>query len=99
MEVDMDAIVRVVQDLSKVRTLPEIINIVRTAARQVTGADGATFVLRDNGYCFYADEDAIGPLWKGKRFPLNACVSGWEMINKACVAIPDIFKDPRIPLA
>lgn len=98
MEVDMDAIVRVVQNLSKVRTLPEIINIVRTAARQVTGADGATFVLRDNGYCFYADEDAIGPLWKGKRFPLNACVSGWAMLNKASVAIPDIFKDPRIPL-
>lgn len=94
----MDTIVRVIQDLSKVRTLPEIINIVRSAARQITGADGATFVLRDNGYCFYADEDAIGPLWKGKRFPLTACVSGWAMLNKKCVAIPDIFKDPRIPI-
>lgn len=94
----MERLVRIVQDLSKVRSLPEIISIVRTAARQATGADGATFVLRDEGYCFYVDEDAIGPLWKGKRFPLTACISGWAMLNKRSVAIPDIFQDSRIPI-
>lgn len=94
----MDPLVHIVQDLSKVRTLPEIINIVRTAARKATGADGATFVLRDNGYCFYVDEDAIGPLWKGKRFILSSCISGWAMLNKQPVAIQDIFQDSRIPI-
>lgn len=94
----MDSLVSVVKDLSKVRSLPEIINIVRTAARQATGADGATFVLKDNGYCFYVDEDAIGPLWKGKRFPLGACISGWAMLNRQTVAIQDIFQDERIPI-
>lgn len=94
----MDGLVKLVQDLSQTRSLPEIINLVSSAARKVTGADGATFVLRDNGYCFYVDEDAIGPLWKGKRFPLSACISGWAMLNKQSVAIADIFQDPRIPI-
>ena len=25
----------------------------------------------------YADEDAIGKLWKGQRFPMSTCISGW----------------------
>jgi len=94
----MDSLVKLVQDLSRTKNLPEIISLVSSAARKATGADGATFVLRDNGYCFYVDEDAIGPLWKGKRFPLSACISGWAMLNKRSVAIEDIFQDPRIPI-
>ena len=46
----------------------------------------------------YADEDAIGPLWKGKRFPMTACISGWAMLNKQAAVIEDIYSDPRIPV-
>lgn len=94
----MDSLVKLVKDLSQAKNLPEIVNMVSTAARNATGADGATFVLRDNGYCFYVDEDAIGPLWKGKRFPLSACISGWAMLNKQSVAIEDIYQDLRVPV-
>ena len=62
-----------------------------------SGADGATFVLRDNDKCFYAEEDAISPLWKGQRFPMSACISGWAMINRQPAVIEDIYADPRIP--
>ena len=64
--------------------------IVRSAARAVTEADGATFVLRDGELCFYADEDAIAPLWKGQRFPMSECISGWAMLAKQSVCVPDI---------
>ena len=90
-------LVSAVQELSLVRTLGEIQVIVRRAARELTGADGATFVLRDSGCCFYADEDAISPLWKGKRFPMSACISGWTMMNRRSVIIEDIYADSRIP--
>ncbi len=86
-----------VQELSLARTLPDIQRIVRTAARELTGCEGATFVLRDNGKCFYADEDAIAPLWKGSRFPMEICISGWAMFNREAVIIPDIYLDNRIP--
>lgn len=73
--------------------------IVRSAARELTGAFGATFVLRDGDFCFYADEDAIAPLWKGQRFDIGRCISGWAMLNDATAVVPDIFTDPRIPVA
>ncbi|HEX2671411.1 MAG TPA: ATP-binding protein [Polyangiaceae bacterium] len=93
----MERLVLVVQELSQASSLEAIQVIVRQAARQLTGADGATFVLRDGDKCFYADEDAISPLWKGMRFPLSACISGWAMLNARAAVIEDIYADARIP--
>jgi diguanylate cyclase (GGDEF)-like protein len=90
-------LVTTVARLAATTSLEQIQEIVRTAARTLGEADGATFVLRDDGKCFYADEDAVAPLWKGQRFPLEACISGWAMLNRSAVAIPDIYLDDRIP--
>lgn len=91
------ALVAVVQQLSRARDLAGVQAVVRRAARALTGADGATFVLRDGDRCFYADEDAIAPLWKGQRFPIESCVSGWSMLHRRPAVIPDISLDDRIP--
>lgn len=93
----MNRLLQAVQELSLARELADVQRIVRTAARELTGCDGATFVLRDNDKCHYADEDAIAPLWKGLRFPLETCISGWAMLNRQSTVIPDIYADPRIP--
>jgi diguanylate cyclase (GGDEF)-like protein len=90
-------LLHVVQELSLARDLATVQEIVRHAARRLTGCDGATFVLRDGPFCHYADEDAVGPLWKGKRFPLETCISGWTMLNREQAVIPDIYADSRIP--
>lgn len=95
----MERLLRAVQELSLARSLPDVQRIVRTAARELTGCDGATFVLRDDDMCFYADEDAIAPLWKGNRFPMDICISGWAMLNRDAAVIPDIYRDARIPHA
>jgi GAF domain-containing protein len=89
---------RIVDALDHADDLGEVGRIVRTAARALTGAMGATFVLRERDQCFYADEDAIAPLWKGQRFPLTSCISGWAMLNGTAAVVPDIEADPRIPL-
>ena len=91
------ALIKVIQQLSFARDLPTVQLIVRHAARNLCGADGATFVLRENGMCYYADEDAIAPLWKGMRFSMEACISGWSMLNRRAAVIPDIYADPRVP--
>lgn len=93
----MEHLVGVVQALSQARDVATVTRITRDAARELTGADGATFVLRDGDQCYYADENAIEPLWKGKRFPLEACVSGWVMNHAQSTTIPDIYDDPRVP--
>jgi diguanylate cyclase (GGDEF)-like protein len=93
----MERLVDVVQELSLARSMADVQRIVSSAARALTGADGATFVLREGDKCYYADEDAIAPLWKGRRFPIGACISGWVMFNRHPAIIEDIYKDPRIP--
>lgn len=93
----MERLLEVVQALSRARDVGTITRITRDAARELTDADGATFVLRDGDKCFYADENAIAPLWKGKRFPMEICISGWVMLHGEPVTIEDIYADPRIP--
>lgn len=86
------------QELAVARDLAAIMRIVRQAARELTHADGATLALRDGTQCFYADEDAVGPLWKGQRVSLSACLDGWAMLHRQSVAIEDIYADPRVPI-
>jgi len=86
-----------IEQLSRVSRFEDVTTIVRKAARELSGADGVTFVVRDGDRCYYADESAIQPLWKGKRFVAATCISGWVMRNRQAVAIPDIYADPRIP--
>lgn len=90
-------LVELIEDLSAAHTVDQIAAVVRTAARRITGADGVTFILRDGDSCSYLDEDAIGPLWKGQRFPMSACISGWVMLNGQVAVVPDVYRDDRIP--
>lgn len=96
-DTDLVTLIETIEALSATRTIREVADVIRKAARRISGADGVAFVLRDNDQCWYFDEDAIGPLWKGKRFPLSACISGWAMLNRQTVVIPDIYLDDRIP--
>ncbi len=90
-------LLRVVQDIALARDLDSVTGVVKRAARTLSGAQGVTFVLKDGENCYYVDEDAIAPLWKGKRFPMSACISGWAMMHRQTVVIEDIYADERIP--
>jgi signal transduction histidine kinase len=95
---DVRRLLDAVLDLSHQHDLAGVAAVVRRAARDLTGADGVTFVLRDGPLVHYADENAIGPLWKGRRFPIECCVSGWAILHREPVAIEDVYADPRVPL-
>jgi signal transduction histidine kinase len=97
LELVRDPLLDAVTALASARDEAGVCNIVRRAARELTGADGVTFVLRKGNHCYYADEDAIGPLWKGRQFPIDTCISGWAMLHRQHVVIPDIYSDDRIP--
>ena len=96
-ETALFTLVDAIEQLSSARTVEDVAAVVRSAARRIAGADGVTFVLRDRDQCFYLDEDAVSPLWKGRRFPLKSCISGWAMLNRMTAVIPDIYADARIP--
>lgn len=94
---DTEQLLAAVIELSHIREVDQVMEVVRRWARTLTGADGVTFVLREGEKVFYADEDAIGPLWKGQRFPASACISGWAIHHREAVVIEDIYADDRIP--
>jgi two-component sensor histidine kinase len=93
----ISVLVDAIEQLSGARTIEQVAEVVRGSARRMSGAHGVTFVLRDGDFCHYLDEDAIGPLWKGRRFPMETCISGWAMMNRETVVIPEIREDSRIP--
>ncbi|MES2033660.1 MAG: HWE histidine kinase domain-containing protein [Pseudomonadota bacterium] len=96
-DASLTTLVETIELLSAARSIDDVAAIVRSQARRISGADGVTFVLRDGAFCHYLDEDAIGPLWKGRRFPLETCISGWAMLNGETAVIADIYLDDRIP--
>jgi len=92
----VEILISAVQALSFTRESGQVQRIVKTAARQLTGSDGATFVLRDGAFSHYVDEDAIAPLWKGKRLPIERCPAGWAMLSRQSLLTPDIATDLRV---
>jgi L-methionine (R)-S-oxide reductase len=85
--------------LAEAACLDDVVAALRLTAREIACSDGIAVVLRDGGRCHYVDEDAIEVLWKGQRFPLEACVSGWSMLHDETVVVPDVSLDPRVPVA
>lgn len=94
---EADALTAVIRRLSAARTMTEVMAVTSHAARGLVKADGVTFVLRDGDLCHYADEDAVEPLWKGRKFPIDTCISGWVIERGQSAIIPDIRLDERIP--
>ena len=92
------ALADLTRKLSAAGSPDEVMTIVSRSVRDRLQADGASFVLREGNRCYYAEEDAISPLWRGRRFPLKSCVSGWCMTHGEAVAIGDIYQDPRVPV-
>lgn len=86
-----------VEQLAGAGAMDDVVSILRATARRLIGADGIAVILREDEQCWYVEEDAMGPLWKGQKFPLASCISGWAMVHKQTVVIEDITKDNRIP--
>jgi len=93
----MDPLHEIIGALAAAPTLDALTSILREKARVSIGADGVSFVMREGEMCYYVDEDAIAPLWKGRRFPIGACISGWVMRHGQMAVVPDIYADPRVP--
>lgn len=94
----LEKLIQVGQCLESTKNIEGIAEAVTNAARTLIGADGATFVLRENDHCHYVEESATEPLWKGRRLPMETCINGWVMNHAQSVVIDNIFADPRINL-
>lgn len=90
-------LIEAIEKLAGAGDMDDVVAILRATARRLVGADGIAVILREDEQCWYVEEDAVGPLWKGRKFPLTSCVSGWAMVHKQTVVIEDVREDARIP--
>jgi two-component sensor histidine kinase len=93
----LEIILGAAEQLAQARRVEDVAAVVCAAARRLTSADGVTLALREGEMCHCLEVDAVGPLWKGERRPLNDCISGWSILNRQTVEIEDIRLDDRIP--
>jgi hypothetical protein len=83
--------------LSKADSVGAMVSILRETGRAISGADGVTVIRREGDLVAYVAEDAVSPLWTGKRFAIEACISGLAILEGKPIMIPDIYVDPRVP--
>ncbi len=88
---------RATSRIARARSPEDIVEAIRSTARSLIGCEGIAIVRREGDLCHYIEEDAVGPLWKGYKFQVSACVSGWSMVNRQTVVIPDVSADERVP--
>jgi len=79
------------------KSIDEVVSVLRETARATVGAEGIAIAIEHDGHCSYVAEDAVSPLWQGKTFPIERCVSGRAMLGNETIVIPDVRLDSRIP--
>ena len=89
---------RAIAALDGVRDPDQAVEILSRHARGIAGSEGITIVRLEGDQVHYLGEDAITPLWKGRRFQASQCVTGLAIMGGKPILIPDIRYDPRVPL-
>ncbi len=83
--------------LAGARDANDVVDVIRATARAMMGCEGIAVIRREGDLCHYIEEDAIGSLWKGQKFPASICLSGWAMEEGRTVIVPDIAREDRVP--
>ena len=91
-----DILIETIQELSRVPRLAEIEALVPSAARRMTGADGANLIMVDAESVDYVAEDSIAPLLKDRRLPLDGSIAGWAIRERTPAVVDDVHADERV---
>jgi len=79
-------------------SLETVIELLREAVAEITGADGVTVARRDGDEVVMVGADIVPPFVTGARFAISRCISGLAMLRREAILVPEIRNDPRVPL-
>jgi diguanylate cyclase (GGDEF)-like protein len=86
----------VLDRLSNVRSAHGVVDILRSAARTLAGADDASVMLRDGASVQYVNREAPPNAVEWRRLPLESCIGGWVILNRQWMVVADIANDCRM---
>lgn len=92
-----DLLLSVLSDVSHIKVYDDVTTTLKNATKKLINCDASSIILKDGDQCHYIDEDSAQPLWKGMKFPLDDCISGWAIKNESTAVVPDIYDDARVP--
>lgn len=95
---EAEQLAEVSKELANTFDRDAVVDTICRRARRLAAADGACVIFREGEMVHYSRVDSVAPLWAGCRFPIGNCLSGWSIVHRQPVVIPDIRKDPRVPL-
>lgn len=95
----VEGLVAAVRELSRVRSLSDANRVLYRSARGLARAQGVGLTLLEGDYGFHAEEDGLGPGWKGRRMPLEHSVAGSCIRSAKPVVIADVLSDVRLSVA
>jgi hypothetical protein len=75
--------------LGRAASIDDALAILREHTRALGGADGVTLARREGDEVVFVAEDAIAPLWTGRRFPIADSISGLAMVEPDALALLD----------
>ncbi len=85
--------------LADATSIDRLVDILCASGRSIAASDGVTVIRREGNQVAYIAEDALAPLWTGKRFAIEACISGIAIVQNRPILIADIYADDRVPHA
>lgn len=83
-------LIRVIQNLALVRNKTAVYPPVLRAARALTGADGAAFLMKEEAGFVHCAEDAIAPVLQGASQPAETSPAALAVKERRTVAIRDV---------
>jgi signal transduction histidine kinase/DNA-binding response OmpR family regulator len=95
-EAAFDRLLEALRSLSLAPDLPKLATAACRAARQVTAATGASFILREGSICHCVEEDSPVPLLRGRKVPVARGIAGWVVSRGETAVIDDIGHDERV---
>jgi signal transduction histidine kinase len=95
-EAAFDRLLDALRRLSLAPDLPKLAAGACRAARQVTAATGASFIVREGSVCHCIEEDSPVPLLKGRKVPLERGIAGWVVSRAETAIIDDMGHDERV---
>ncbi len=81
--------------LGRADSIDDALEILRSRTRAIGDADGVTLSRREGDDVLFVGEDAVAPLWTGRRFPIRNSMSGLAMLERRPIYVPDVHADTR----
>jgi signal transduction histidine kinase len=92
----LEYLVHALKSLTASKTMEQMQEAITHSARNLVHSDSAALVMLEDGLCHHVAEDSSIRLWKGGKFSMDECVSGWSISHNKTAVIRDLASDSRV---